>query len=94
MRTIELTNPHRKEHFEFFRQMNHPSAPTSVQHAMSYHPHDSVPRISWGKFVKEGSRTRMPLAVQVHYALVDGRHVGRFFQQFDEAVASFVHSHP
>ncbi len=57
---------------------------TSVQHAMRYHPHDSVPRISWGKFFVSDGRTMMPLSLQVHHALVDGIHVGRFFERVEE----------
>jgi chloramphenicol O-acetyltransferase type A len=53
---------------------------TSVQHAMQYHPHDCVPRISWGKFFETEGRTMMPLSLQAHHALVDGVHAGRFFE--------------
>ena len=53
---------------------------TSVQHAMHYHPHDSVPRISWGKFFEQNGKQLMPVAVQAHHALVDGRHMGRYFE--------------
>ncbi len=61
---------------------------TSVQHAMQYHPHDSVPRISWGMFFESDGRTLMPLSLQVHHALVDGLHVGRFFQRVEEIVTA------
>ena len=57
---------------------------TSMQHAMSYHPCDSVPRIVWGKYFKEGDKIMMPLSVQVHHAVVDGRHVGQYFQRVNE----------
>lgn len=57
---------------------------TSMQHAMNYHPHDSVPRISWGKFIVTNENTTMPLSLQVHHAVVDGVHVGRFFQRVEE----------
>lgn len=57
---------------------------TSIQQAMQFHPHDSVPRIVWGKFFKEGDRVKMPLSVQAHHALVDGRHSGRFFNDFEK----------
>lgn len=53
---------------------------TSVQHAMHYHPHDSVPRISWGKFFDQNDKQLMPVAVQAHHALVDGRHMGHYFE--------------
>ena len=57
---------------------------TSFQHAMNFNTTDSVPRITWGKFFKEGKKTKMPLSVQVHHAVVDGRHVGKYFQLFEE----------
>ena len=62
---------------------------TSMQHAMSYHPHDSVPRISWGKFFQQEGKTMMPLSVQVHHALVDGRHMGAYFQKIEAALMNF-----
>ncbi len=62
---------------------------TSMQHAMSYHPHDSVPRISWGKFFQQEGKTMMPLSVQAHHALVDGRHMGAYFQNFEEMLMDF-----
>lgn len=54
---------------------------TSVVHPINMHPTDSVPRLSWGKFFSEGDRMKMPLSVQVHHALMDGVHVGRYFAQ-------------
>ena len=40
-------------------------------------PGDSIPRIAWGRFVRDpgGDRWTMALSVQVHHALADGRHV-------------------
>lgn len=52
---------------------------TGVQHAMHYHPRDSVPRITWGKFFELNEKILMPVSVQAHHALVDGRHIGRYF---------------
>ena len=53
---------------------------TAVTHAMAYHPHDCVPRITWGKYFHQSNEVMMPLSVQAHHALVDGRHVGLFFE--------------
>ena len=61
---------------------------TSMQHAMHYHPSDSVPRIVWGKYQKNGSRMDLPLCVQVHHAVVDGRHLGMFYGLFQEYLNS------
>jgi len=48
---------------------------TQFTHAMPADPADSVPRLAFGKIV----RGTMPVAVEVHHALVDGLHVGRFY---------------
>jgi len=46
-------------------------------------PEDCIPRIGWGKIERDGNRWMMPVGIQVHHALVDGRHVGQFFQALD-----------
>lgn len=46
-------------------------------------PEDCIPRIGWGKIERDGEQWRMPVAVQVHHALVDGLHVGQFFQALE-----------
>lgn len=53
---------------------------TGFMHAMSDSPPDSIPRMVWGKYVEDGGRVTMPLAVQAFHALVDGRDVGRYFE--------------
>jgi Chloramphenicol O-acetyltransferase len=57
---------------------------TSIQHAMHCPAIDSVPRITWGKYFKEGDRIKMPLAVQAHHALVDGSKTGYYFKHFQD----------
>ncbi|MBT8220513.1 MAG: chloramphenicol acetyltransferase [Bacteroidia bacterium] len=56
---------------------------TGYQHAMQFHPHDSVPRISWGKILETNGVMTMPLSVQVHHAIVDGSHVGQYFEMVE-----------
>lgn len=60
---------------------------TGLTHAMHYHPCDSVPRITWGKYFEEGDKIKMPLSLQVHHALVDGRHIGQYYMRW-EALAT------
>src|SRR4029453_6482156 len=43
---------------------------------------DSIPRILFGRCVREGKRVKMPVSVEVHHALVDGLDVARFFERF------------
>lgn len=54
---------------------------TSMMHPVHLNPIDSVPRISWGKHTLEGQSRLMPVAVQVHHGLMDGLHVGRFYER-------------
>jgi len=60
---------------------------TSFAHARKYDPKDSVPKIAFGKFAKEGERVLLPISVAVHHALVDGLHVGRYLTRLEEALS-------
>lgn len=61
---------------------------TSFSHARRWwHKEDSVPKISFGKFVQENGRTLMPFSVEVHHALMDGLHVGRYIERMEEMLA-------
>jgi chloramphenicol O-acetyltransferase type A len=57
---------------------------TSITHPLDLANLDSVPRIAWGRFFKDGDTLKMPLSVQAHHALVDGVHVGRFFEKMQD----------
>jgi chloramphenicol O-acetyltransferase type A len=57
---------------------------TSISHPMHLHPVDSIPRIAWGKYFKDYGKLLLPFSVQVHHALMDGVHIGRFFKTFQE----------
>ena len=57
---------------------------TAITHPIQLQPVISIPRISWGKFFEEGDKIKLPLSVQVHHALVDGIHVGQYFNNFQE----------
>ncbi|MBM1222232.1 chloramphenicol acetyltransferase [Ponticoccus sp. SC2-23] len=56
---------------------------TSLNNALPG-PEDCIPRISWGKMVAEGDTWSMPMTIEVHHALVDGAHVGAFFDTVAE----------
>jgi len=60
---------------------------TSFSHARNWGREDSIPKIAFGKFVKENQRTLLPFSVEVHHALMDGLHVGRFVTRLEETLA-------
>lgn len=55
---------------------------TSFQHARRPCGGDSVPKIVFGKYRRQGKRVFLPVSVEVHHALADGLHTGRFFEGF------------
>ena len=57
---------------------------TSFSHARNWKSEDSVPKIAFGKFVKANDRTFLPFSVEVHHALMDGLHVGRYVSRVQE----------
>jgi chloramphenicol O-acetyltransferase type A len=50
---------------------------------------DSIPRIVFGRCGKAGRRFVMPVAVEVHHAVVDGLDVARFMERFQHALSGF-----
>ena len=57
---------------------------TSFNHPMQLHPTDSIPRFAWGKYFKESNTLKMPLSVQGHHAVMDGIHMGRFYETIQD----------
>jgi chloramphenicol O-acetyltransferase type A len=57
---------------------------THISHTIRLDKNDSVPRLSWGKYFQEGKKTLLPFSIQVHHALVDGYHVGRYVKTLQE----------
>jgi len=59
---------------------------TSFKHAGRHDKSQTVPRIVFGKILDEGGRKLMPLSVEANHAIMDGYHVGRFFEIFQELI--------
>ncbi len=61
---------------------------TMLSHTMSVKRDDAIPRISWGKYFEHDGRLLMPFSVQVHHALADGIHVGRYFEKLQQMLTN------
>ena len=59
---------------------------SSFSHARNWGREDSVPKLAFGRIDVDGTRAWLPLSVEVHHALMDGLHVGQFFQGFEAAL--------
>jgi len=55
---------------------------TSFAHARKPGKEDSVPKIVFGKYAEQNDLIKMPVSVEVHHSVMDGIHVGKFFELF------------
>jgi len=55
---------------------------TNTTHPVNMNPVDSIPRLVWGKFYTAENKTLLPYSIQVHHALADGVHMGKFAMLF------------
>ena len=59
---------------------------TSFSHARRHGTSDSIPKVVFGRRSRDGERWGMPVSIEAHHALADGRDVGQVFQHFEEAL--------
>ncbi len=59
---------------------------SSFSHARNWGREDSVPKLAFGRIDTQGAHQWMPCSVEVHHALVDGLHVGRYVQALEAAL--------
>lgn len=61
---------------------------TSISHARDQSKRDYAPRLTFGKITDANGRCTMPLSIHVHHGLVDGEHVVRFVELFEQKLAA------
>jgi chloramphenicol O-acetyltransferase type A len=59
---------------------------TSCMHPLHLEPPDSIPRMAWGAYFSDNGAVKLPLSVQAHHALMDGYHLGRYFEELQYLV--------
>ncbi len=61
---------------------------TSFKHAKNFGKGDTIPKIVFGKLFDENGRKKMPVSIEVNHAMMDGFHVGKYFEKFQERINS------
>ena len=56
---------------------------TDMKHPSNMRSGDSVPKISTGKYFREGEKLMLPISVTCHHGLMDGYHVAKFIETLD-----------
>ena len=49
-------------------------------------PADGNPRLTWGKYFTRCGRTYLPFTILCNHAIVDGRHLGLFFEALSDSI--------
>lgn len=57
---------------------------TGITHPMNIKTDDSIPRLGWGKYFVENDIMKLPFSLLVHHALMDGIHVGKYYEAIQE----------
>lgn len=57
---------------------------TGLSHARHFSVHDSVPKITFGKYHATGGEMMIPVAVNAHHGLMDAWHVSLFLNHFEK----------
>lgn len=50
---------------------------------------ESIPKLAFGKFVKKDKQLKMPVAIAVNHALIDGYHIGQFVDVYQKELNNF-----
>ena len=59
---------------------------TSISHPRKFDIQDSIPKIVFGKYYKDGYRIMLPISLDVHHSLIDGYHVGKYLELLRENI--------
>ena len=60
---------------------------TSTSHARKFDISRSIPKITFGKITRNNEKMWIPVSVHVSHALMDGFHVGKFIERFQELLS-------
>jgi len=62
---------------------------TALSHPRNFKRRDSVPKITFGKVIHENNKALLPVGVHAHHGLMDGIHVGRFLELFEQGLQKY-----
>lgn len=59
---------------------------TSMVEERHFDKNDSIPRVCWGKYVETNGRLILHYSIMVNHRLMDGYHIGLFFNRLQESI--------
>lgn len=61
---------------------------TSFKHASRLNNRQTIPRMVFGKMFEENGSRKMPFSVEAHHAMMDGYHVGLYYETLQQKLDS------
>lgn len=61
---------------------------TSFKHASRLNNRQTIPRMVFGKMFEENGSRKMPFSVEAHHAMMDGYHVGLYYETLQQKLNS------
>jgi len=61
---------------------------TSFKHASRLNNRQTIPRMVFGKMFEENGSRKMPFSVEAHHAMMDGYHVGLYYETLQKKLDS------
>jgi len=62
---------------------------TMMEHAHGLGDGAAIPFLTFGETFEENGRLVLPHSMRIHHSLVDGQHVGRYYERLEEILNSF-----
>lgn len=60
---------------------------TCITNERDFDPNDTVPRISWGRYVSCDGKKKLNMSIEVNHRLIDGFHIGLFASRLAEKIS-------
>jgi len=62
---------------------------TMMEHAHGLGDGAAIPFLTFGESFEENGKLVLPHSMRIHHGLVDGQHVGRYYERLEEILNSF-----
>ena len=59
---------------------------TALTNERDFNADDAIPRLAWGQYTEQNGRYTLGISVEANHRLIDGLHVGQFYQALCELI--------
>ena len=63
---------------------------TAITGERDFDPDDTIPRVTWGKYIDKDGRKTLNMTLEVNHRTIDGYHIGRFAAELDGLITGLA----